>query len=254
MKRAICYMRTSTEKQELSFKAQKTSCKKWAKENDVEIIAFYEERITGTAPLEKRQVLTEAIARLGVESADYLLAAKRDRLSRTVYLHATLHMVVAKANPSAKVVIADGNGNGDSIEDDLMANMLAAFAQYERDLIKLRIQAALEEKKKKGERLGSPPYGWKVDRGPEGMDIREIKRLPLVKNESEQAVLRKMIEFRGQGLSCDHTAKMLNEAGYRTRRGNWHATSVSRALNRAGEMEDFRKRKSVVDDDWKYGH
>ena len=242
--RAVCYMRTSTKKQDLGFAAQRRACVKWAKENDVEIVEFFEERVSGGATMEERKVLTQAIASLGLKGADYLLAAKRDRLSRTVFVHATLQLLVTKANPTAKVVIADGNGNGDSVEDTLMANMLAAFSQYERDLIKMRIQAAIQEKQARGERLGSPPYGWKIDRGTEDMTPKQIRLLPLIEHPGEQATLARMVEFRNKGISCEHVARLMNTAGYRARRGKWHTTSVIRAIKRAGEFRDQRKKKA----------
>ena len=68
----------------------------------------------------------------------------------------------AYSDRGAKVVAADGVGNGDQPENLLMRRMVDAFAGFERRVIGARTKAALAVKKARGERVGGIPYGESV--------------------------------------------------------------------------------------------
>ena len=48
--------------------------------------------------------------------------------------------------------------------------------------------------------------------------------------EAEQQIIARMCELRARGASYRRIADALNAEGVRTRRGRWHAQTVSRAL------------------------
>ena len=90
--------------------------------------------------------------------AGLLVLAKRDRLARDVRLAGAIEALATEKG--ARVVSADGSGNGNDPESVLLRQMQDVIAQYERARIRLRILAAMQVKKARGERAsGWLPYG-----------------------------------------------------------------------------------------------
>ncbi len=144
-----------------------------------------------------------AIASMG--KGDILLVSKRDRLGRDPMAIAMIEAAIKRKG--GRVVSVAGEGT-DSEEPTaiLMRRMVDAFSEYERLVIKARTKAALQAKKRRGERVGQLPYG--ADVGPD--DER------LVENEAELATLAVVHELRGRGLSMQAVAEKLNEMGIPT--------------------------------------
>jgi DNA invertase Pin-like site-specific DNA recombinase len=148
-----------------------------------------------------------------------LVAAKRDRIARDVWVAATVERLAQ--NAGARVVTADGVSTEDTPEGMLMRTIVDAFASYERAVIRSRTRAALAVKRAPGERLGGDvPVGYQA----------EGRRL--VANPAEQAVLGRVREMRGRGLSIARVAAVLNAEGVTIRGGRIHPTTLARALRR----------------------
>ena len=178
--------------------------------------------MSGGAEFEDRPALVAAIEAVKAEAAGILVVAKRDRLARDVLTAALVERLCERAG--AKVRSADGTGNGDSPEEQLLRTMIDAFAAYERALIRSRTKAALAVKKAKGERVGGVPYGY---RAVEGM---------LVEEPREQATVSLARKLHREGKSLRKIAAALRKAGHAPRAGKkWHVQVVKRlvALSRA---------------------
>lgn len=138
--RAIGYVRASTDKQDLSPDAQQQAMAEWCKTNEVALVeVFVDEGISGGAPLDKRPGLMLAIDALGPREAGVLLVARRCRLTRDVVVGAMVERLVEKKG--ARVVAANGVGNGHGPEAQLMRRIIDAVAEYERALVRLRTRA-----------------------------------------------------------------------------------------------------------------
>ena len=154
--RAIAYMRCSTNRQDLSPETQREAIRSWAKRNDVTVVAWhFDKGVSGGAALEKRPELVAAIDAVKRESAGLLVVAKRDRLARDVLTAALVERLCERHG--ARVQSADGTGNGDGPEAQLLRGVIDVFAQYERAIIRSRTKAALAVKKANGERVGGIP-------------------------------------------------------------------------------------------------
>jgi site-specific DNA recombinase len=81
-----------------------------------------------------------------------LVVAKRDRLARDVAVSALIERAVRESG--ARIVSADGVGNGDGAADAFLRAILDAAAAYERELIRARTRAAMAVKRAKSERSG----------------------------------------------------------------------------------------------------
>ncbi|OZD82919.1 hypothetical protein CH260_12740 [Rhodococcus sp. 05-2256-B2] len=101
-----------------------------------------------------RPELTKALTRLDRGEVSHLVAAKLDRVSRSVADFAGLLDRSRKAGWS--LVLLDLGVDTSTASGELVANMIAASAQYERRLISQRTKDALAARKAAGVRLGRP--------------------------------------------------------------------------------------------------
>jgi site-specific DNA recombinase len=103
--------------------------------------------------------------------------------------------------------------------------LTAALAEMERRLIGERTKSALAHKRSKNEKTGGDvPYGY--DLTPDGI---------LIKNETEQKVIRLIRHLHKQGISLRGICQEIELVGYSTKRGNanWDAKTISRILRRS---------------------
>jgi site-specific DNA recombinase len=90
----------------------------------------------------------------------FLLVADRpDRLARDMAISLAIRKEIE--DRGARLVFADGN-NFDTAESELLANIMSAFAQFERKKFSQRTKNGLAKKRLEGVRVGRPPYGYKV--------------------------------------------------------------------------------------------
>ena len=197
--KAVAYLRCSTSRQDLSPDAQRDAITAWTRCEGVAVVAWHEDRgVSGGAEFEQRPGLTEAVADLVAHDAGLLVVAKRDRLARDVLTAALVEQLCERAG--ARIVSADGTGNGDTPEAALLRSMINAFAAYERALIRSRTRAALAVKKARGERVGGIPYGYRI--GGEGRRIED---------KGEQVVIARARALRAEGLSLRAIGRALRE-------------------------------------------
>ncbi len=225
MTRAWTYGRCSTDEQRESgagIAAQRDACHAYAKRQGWTIAGeSTDEGVSGATGLDKRPGLLEAIA--GMAKGDILLVSKRDRLGREPMAIAMIESAVKRK--SGRIVSAAGEGtDSDSPSDILMRRMVDAFGEYERLVIKARTKAALQAKRRRGERVGTIPIGYDLDD-----DGRK-----LVRNDAEQEAIALATDLRQQGRSFEAIADDLNARGVPTKKpgARWHTTTVFRLLKR----------------------
>lgn len=220
--KVVGYVRVSTDEQALGPEAQRAALAKWCAANNAELVAVHHDLgISGGAELERRPGLLAALEALRTSGAGVLLVAKRDRLARDVVVAAMVERLTERAG--ARVLTADGTGNGDGPESGLMRGIIDVFAQYERALIRARTKAALAVKKSRGERVGEIPFGFRV--GNVGSHLEA--------NKQEQETIGLIVRLRRQGLTISAIVDRLTQDHVPARGSRWHATTVSRLLRRA---------------------
>lgn len=230
-RRAVAYVRVSTDKQDLGPQAQHELISRWAQENDVDIVAEHlDHGVSGGAEVESRPGLVAAINDLARLGAGLLLIAKRDRLARDVGIAALIERQVD--GHGAKVVAADGNGNGDDAHAALVRGMADLIASHERELGRERTRSALAVKRKKGERTGGIPLGKRL----------ADDRVRLLDDAYELENIEMAIEFRAKGMSYRQVARALDDAKRETRTGKpWDPQQVRRMVLRGREILKARQ-------------
>jgi DNA invertase Pin-like site-specific DNA recombinase len=224
--RAVGLVRVSSDKQAesgLGLAAQRASIAAAAARLGLPLVQVFEEAgISGTLPIDKRPVLLDAIAAL--RRGDILLLARRDRLSRDVIVSAMAERLITKRG--ARMVSAAGESSeGDDPASIMMRRMLDVFSAYEAAVIAARTRAALAAKRRRGERAGFVPFGWRV--------ASDGRMLELAADE--QQTLSLIRKRRAAGESLTNIADHLNDVGVRTRAGTpFRFEYVRSLLRRAG--------------------
>jgi DNA invertase Pin-like site-specific DNA recombinase len=139
-----------------------------------------------------RPGIQAALRSLAKGEADALVVAKLDRLSRSLLDFAG---VTEQAKKQGWAVVAIDLGvDMTTPAGEMLANVLASFAQYERALISRRTKDALAAAKARGQRLGRP---------------RQI----------DPPLLARVVADRERGLSLRAIAQALNDEAVPTVRG-----------------------------------
>lgn len=122
---------------------------------------FVEEQISGGIAALRRPGFAALLDRL--EEGDTLVVTKLDRLGRdSIDVQQTVRMFQTRT--IRLVVLQLGNLDLTSSAGELMIKMLAAVADFERDLIIERTQVGLARAKAEGKRLGRPSKTTKQSR------------------------------------------------------------------------------------------
>lgn len=101
------------------------------------------------------------------------------------------------------------------------ARFLRAQVRDISAIISARTREALAEKKERGECVGTAPFGSRV--ASDGIHLEA--------DQSEQAVMGRILELKQSGLSTRRIAEELNRQGIKTRRGtDWRFQYVASAL------------------------
>lgn len=167
---------------------------------------------------EFREKLWAAIESL--KKGEVLLVYKRDRLARNVYLSESINRAVSKKG--ATIVAVDGDVAGDGPEQQLIRQVVAAMAEYERKITARRTSAALRLYQSQGRRMSARvPFGWRVD---------PANQSRIIEDEQEQATLKIIMDRHQKGESNNHIAKTLDPRTSRV--GHWHHDVIRRIIMR----------------------
>jgi len=209
--RAVGYARVSTAEQAdagAGLAAQRAAIASECDRRGWTVVRLCEDAGASAKTLKRRPQLAAAMALIEAGQADTLVVSRLDRLSRSIVDFATL-MERARSK-GWSIVVLDCDFDMTSPTGELMANMLACFAQFERRLIGQRTKDALAIKRRQGVVLGRPSK---------------------VPSDLRQAIA----SARSGGSTLQAIADDLNERGVPTAQGGkrWHPSTVRAVLNRA---------------------
>jgi DNA invertase Pin-like site-specific DNA recombinase len=209
--RFVGYVRVSTDEQSLSglgLAAQREVIQREATIRSWDLIEVFEDAGSSGRTLAGRPGLEAALQLVTSGEAEGLVVAKLDRLSRSLLDFAGL--MERSHNEQWDLVALDLGVDTSTPQGELMAAVLATFAQFERRLIGQRTKAALAAKAARGVQLGRP----------RSIPDRSITRI---------------LELRVEGLTYRAVADRLNLEGVTTGHGGrWHGPTVYRALKSRG--------------------
>jgi len=219
MRDFVAYYRVSTQRQGttgLGLEAQRTAVQGFVQGARGRLIGEFEEVESGRVA--ERPKLTQAIQLAGSRRAT-LVIAKLDRLARNV------HFISRLMESGVEFVAADlPHAN------KLTIHIIAAVAEYEREMIAARTKAALHQAKARGVRLGNPNAASQALQASRAAIDRADEFTRAVWPNIERAV--------AAGVSSPTAiAEMLNRRGVKTQRNRqWTAAGVGNVLARASRL------------------
>jgi site-specific DNA recombinase len=216
--RVYGYIRTSTNKQEVSLEVQEAKIRATAfvkDYGDITIIKDGDESAKSLA----RPGMEKLLNLIDSEEVDVLIISKLDRITRS--LADLAELMKRFTRHGVKLISLQEAIDIDSATGRMLLNILTAFSQFERELTGERTEAALQHLKSQGFPAGPAPYGWLSQ--PRTSEEKQLKiRKPLLIDEAEQEILGKANAMREAGLSYEKIADSLNARGFKTRsEGKW---------------------------------
>lgn len=216
-KQAIIYCRVSTQDQAdsgLGLEAQEEKCRAYCFLNNWQVIGLYIDAGVSAKSMDRPQ-LQHALAAL--TSGTVLVVLKLDRLTRNVADLQPLSDQIERAG--AEWASVQEKFDTSTATGRLMLRMILELSQWEREVIGERTSSALQQKKRRKERLGTTPLGYTT------------LEKQVIAVDGEQATVARARELRADGLSLRKIAAKLTLEGHRTKRnGQWQAETIAKIL------------------------
>jgi len=218
IKKVGIWIRVSTERQFEgdSPEVHETRAKAYAESKGWIIVEKYKLCVSGKSVLEHPE-MQRMLRDIESGRIQALIFSKLARLARNVKELIEISDFFQKHN-------ADLISLAESIDTStpagrLLFHVIAALAQWEREEISERVLAGAITRAKMGEPLGGvSPLGYKW----------QDKKFVI--NEEEAIIVKEIFEIFLKCKKIKSTARILNEKGYRTRKGLWTDSSVRRLL------------------------
>lgn len=222
------YLRLSTteNKQKNSFDTQLTEIKK-----HFYVTKVFKETVSGSAPLHKRKALLELLET--VKKGDKIIVMRLDRISRDTMQSGWIRYEIEKK--SAELITLENKKKDNTTK--LIENILLAFAEYEKETTKWRINKTLELKKSRGEALGGKYARYGYD-----FVFKDGKKL-IVENEEEQKVISRIRRFKNK--THGEIARILAEDGVKGKSGKpIERKQVQRIMQHIEKERELKKFKA----------
>ncbi len=220
---------------------QKRAIRTWAAAHEYTLampILDEEKGVSGASELANRPKLGEAMEMVRAGEIVGIVVHKLDRLARDVVIQETLIRDLAALggrffstmDSENEMLVNDPTDPGRK----MVRQILGAVAEYEREVIALRLSSGRRRKAENGGyAYGSPPVGYKA------------VGKALVPDQDEQAALDLMKRLRAEGSSIRDICRALTAAGHQTKSagrptkpgkrppsGVWQPAVVLKVLNR----------------------
>ena len=217
MRRAFGYVRVSSAGQggeeRDGIPRQKAAIRKHAAANNIRIVQWFEDTVSGKKDLENRPALQELMTALHGNGTKLVLIEKLDRLARDLMIQESI-IADFRRNRFELVSVTEPDMCSDDPTRKLLRQMLGAFAEYECTMISLKLKGARMRAKatRPGYREGRKPFG---DR------------------QGERETIARILALRAEGLSLAKIVETLDQENRKPRAGGkWYEKQIARILER----------------------
>lgn len=228
MKRAVGYVRVSTEEQAkegISLEAQKAKIRLWAEANDYHLEIIHEDAGISGGKMGNRPALQQAIG--DTKPGNALVVYSLSRLARSTRDAINISDALDKAN--ADLVSLTEKIDTTTASGKMIFRMMAVLAEFERDQISERVKGAMAYLKTQNKRVGGIPYGFDLAKDGE----------TLTANQKEQNGIILMRKLRNKGLSLRDTIRVLEKSKIVPKSGGgWHPKVIREILRRDQEPKE----------------
>jgi len=200
---------------------QSAAISKYAKHHGLEVgDEFRDAGVSGTKDLDNRPGLASLLDRVESNGVKVVLVENATRLARDLLVGEMILQQLTAAG--CRVIAADSGTDLTADSDDptrrLIRQVLGAVAEFDRRVTVMKLRAARERKRSRGERCeGRKPFGTRPGEAETLARIRELRRTPP----------------NGRRLSLRQVCDTLNAEGLATRSGKpWSKQAMNRILGR----------------------
>jgi DNA invertase Pin-like site-specific DNA recombinase len=227
--RAVAYTRVSTQEQVtdgVSLAMQDERIRAYCKLQGIEVAELVTDAgVSGAVPLQSRPAGWKVEKALKRHKAHHIVALKLDRLFRSA--EDALRHTKAWDNAGIALHLVDMGGqsiNTASAMGRMMLTMMAAFAEFERNMIAERTRDALQHKRKHLKVYNHEPFGLRR----KGEDLVPVA--------TEQKIITRIKSARAEKRTLRDIADELNYDKVATKiaGGRWYASTVANVLRLAG--------------------
>src|SRR5215216_5301226 len=202
------YLRVSSDEQREreSIKTQREFFDQYCDLYGLEVTEIYaDDGVSGTIPLHERPEGRRLLEDARAEKFETILVYRLDRLGRSLLVIVDAHDRLQASGASLRSAtepIDTSNPSG-----RLIFQMLASFAEYERETIGERTRAGLHRAYRNGKFPGRLPYGYKLSAS------LEADESSLVVVEEKARIIREIIANIASGSTLYSESKRLNDEG-----------------------------------------
>jgi DNA invertase Pin-like site-specific DNA recombinase len=204
-----------------TWERQTAAITKYAKGHGLEVVdEFRDAGVSGTKDLDNRPGLAALLDRVESNGVKIVLVENATRLARDLMVGEVILQQLT--NAGCKVIAADSGTDLSADSDDptrrLIRQVLGAVAEFDRRVTVMKLRAARERKRSRGERCeGRKPFGTLPGEAETLARIRELRRKPP----------------HGRRRSLQQVCADLNVERRPTRSGKpWTKQAVNRILGR----------------------
>jgi DNA invertase Pin-like site-specific DNA recombinase len=216
---AVGYVRVSTEGQAtqgVSLEAQKARIEAWARSCGSRVAQVHDDPGYSGGRADNRPGLRAALAQV-CKAKGALVVYSLSRLARSTKDAIEIAERLEKAG--ADLVSLSEAIDTTSAAGRLFFRLMAAMAEFERDVIAERTSSALAYKRARGERISRfAPFGYRLEGGRVVPDLKETRATSRAR------------ELRAKGLTCRGVVEALNREGVPCRGKRWHLSTVHAIL------------------------
>lgn len=207
VERIALYLRVSSEEQRdrETIEIQRQFLEEYCKLYGLEVVEVYaDDGVSGTVPLHERPEGRRLLEDAAAGKFGAVIVYKLDRLGRTLLVIVDAHDRLQTAGEASGAALRSAREPIDTSNPSgrLIFQMLASFAEYDRENIRERTRAGLHRAYRNGRHTGRIPYGYSLD---------EDARLVVVVEEA--AVVREITANIAEGSTLYAEAKRLNDTG-----------------------------------------
>lgn len=209
MKTAFGYIRVSTHMQEeISPEAQKHEIQKWAASNNILITEWFQDNgISGKRTENRSEFMRMISLAKEKEHPDYILTWKFSRFARNQE-ESIVYKSLLRKNDVQVVSVSE------PLPDGPFASLIERIIEWMDEYYSIRlageVRRGMTEKAKQGGYQSAPPLGYQKEKGATVPSIYE----------PEAIIYRTIKDYCLSGYNPTTIARLINDSGYRTRRGN----------------------------------
>ncbi|MGB6064336.1 MAG: recombinase family protein [Desulfomonilaceae bacterium] len=233
MKKVVGCVRVSSAEQAkegLSLAMQGRKITAYCENNELELVCIYFDGGISAKDIKHRPAFKAALDLVYSGQVDGIVVYKLDRAFRNT--KEALATVEKLGKLGHDFVSVSEKIDTTTAMGKLFFTMMAAFAQFERDVTSERTTVVMQDKQDRQEKTGGHvPFGFQVEEKAQPGKDRLLK--VLIPEPTEQKIIARIHELKAAGHGYRSIASELNREGYKTRTGvAWSHKTVIKIMGR----------------------